>query len=457
MIDLYQILQVPSNADQATIQKAYKKLAKRYHPDRHHDATEEEKSKAQNLFREVKQAYEVLGDEERRHLYDKYGDIALNPNFKGFPNASENHSRDFNSFFSDFGDRSQSSKGTRPYEGSYRRRTTIQDEQREKERKQQQNSWGSREYSERTKGQSFTDRFNSGSFENPFSKTDFDDFQNQYSRSSRTSSEDPFFGFGTGSSNQSRKQSRTSKRTSSTRKSKTSNYSNYQERSSTKTISQNTPQKGADILLSIKIEFREAIFGGERKITVNRPMRWVPSTITPEKTPMEKFEVSINIPQGVVTGEQISVSEKGNPGKNGGIYGDLVVLVEVLPHPHLYREGPNVFMNVPISLHEALYGTSIIVPTPNKSSLRVQIPPKMKNGQKLRLKGRGLPRRNNSLIQQTGSNRQGIQGGQGDLFLVIRIVLPESEDPLLEQKLKSIADELSMFYPSEGVRKDWKI
>jgi DnaJ-class molecular chaperone len=82
MSDLYQILQVPKDADTATIKKAYRRLAKLYHPDRHRDATEAEVERAEELFRQVKQAYEVLGTEERRKLYDRYGDIALNPNFK---------------------------------------------------------------------------------------------------------------------------------------------------------------------------------------------------------------------------------------------------------------------------------------------------------------------------------------------------------------------------------------
>ena len=59
-------------------------MAKLYHPDRHRDATEAEVERAEELFRQVKQTYEVLGTEERRKLYDRYGDIALNPNLKVF-------------------------------------------------------------------------------------------------------------------------------------------------------------------------------------------------------------------------------------------------------------------------------------------------------------------------------------------------------------------------------------
>ena len=461
MEDLYQILQVTQDADQDSIKKSYRRLAKLYHPDRHLDAKEADVERAQELFRKVKQAYEVLGNEERRRLYDRYGDIALNPNFKGFADDGEHTSRDFNSFFSDFGNMNHSSQGTRQYEGSYRRRSTVQDQQEQERRQQQRDLWGTREYSERTKGQSFTDRFNSGSFERPFSQTDFEDFQRQYSRSSQTTPEDPFFGFGIGG-NQSHQQNTrntrtnqqrartTQTRTTQTRTTSQTRVSASKIPSESRTIQDNSPQTGSEIHLSIRIEFREAILGGERKITVNRPIRWVPRSVAPEKTPMEHFEVLLPITQGIQNGTEIRVPEKGNPGRNGGKYGDLVVTVEVLPHPYLYREGCDVFMNVPLTLHEAIYGTSLVVPTPSQTSLRIQIPPRMKNGQKLRLKGRGLPKRN------SGGSVAEI-GGNGDLFLIIRIVLPESEDPLLDQKLKSIADELSAFYPTEGIRKDWKI
>jgi len=76
------------------------------------------------------------------------------------------------------------------------------------------------------------------------------------------------------------------------------------------------------------------MFGTERKITVNRPVRWVPSSVAPAKTPMENFDVNVSIPIGIGSGDEIRVPDKGNPGRNGGKHGDLVVSVEVLPHPY---------------------------------------------------------------------------------------------------------------------------
>lgn len=106
--NLYDSLGVATTATQAEIRKAYRKLAVQYHPDRN-PSTE-----AQEVFRKITQAYEVLNDPTRRDLYDRYGDIALNPNFKGFEQNTHSQFGDFSSFFSGFG----GGHGTQPYQGS---------------------------------------------------------------------------------------------------------------------------------------------------------------------------------------------------------------------------------------------------------------------------------------------------------------------------------------------------
>ena len=100
--NLYDILSVSLTASHSEIRKAYRKLAVQYHPDRNPDEA------AQDVFRKITQAYEVLNDPTRRDLYDRYGDIAPKPNFKGFDQDTQSHSRDFSSFFN----------GTQPYQGS---------------------------------------------------------------------------------------------------------------------------------------------------------------------------------------------------------------------------------------------------------------------------------------------------------------------------------------------------
>jgi molecular chaperone DnaJ len=76
MKDLYKILGVSKTADTKTIKKSYRSLAKKYHPDHNPDNT-----RAQDRFKEVNSAFEVLGDEEKRKLYDEFGEMATKPNF----------------------------------------------------------------------------------------------------------------------------------------------------------------------------------------------------------------------------------------------------------------------------------------------------------------------------------------------------------------------------------------
>ena len=73
MRNLYEVLGVPKEADQATIRKAYKKLARQYHPDLNKDP------KAADRFKEISAAYEVLEDEGKRALYDEFGETSLRP------------------------------------------------------------------------------------------------------------------------------------------------------------------------------------------------------------------------------------------------------------------------------------------------------------------------------------------------------------------------------------------
>jgi DnaJ-class molecular chaperone len=106
--NLYDILGVAQSATKEEIRKSYRQLAAKYHPDRNADPS------APEQFRNITKAYEVLGTDERRELYDRYGDIALNPNFKGFEQQEES-SNGFNDFFTNF---VNNSHGTQSYQGS---------------------------------------------------------------------------------------------------------------------------------------------------------------------------------------------------------------------------------------------------------------------------------------------------------------------------------------------------
>ncbi len=357
--NLYDILGVSSSTGQDEIRKAYRKLAARFHPDRNPDPS------AVDRFRDIQKAYEVLGKPERRELYDKYGDIALNPNFKGFEATPEDRAREYNDFFSNFTGRS--THGTQSYQGS-----EGYDDASSSER----SGWG---YNGRYQGSP-----------GGFTSEEFYSSQTQSDKSRGSN-----FGYGAGGFE--------------------------------------PPQKGTDIHLTVNISLLEAVLGCQRVITVERSTRWKRGT----NAGMYKETVTIDIQQETEAGHQIRVKGKGNPGQNGGSVGDLLVTIDVMPHPHLYRQGADLYLQVPLTMQEAVLGAKIEIPTLS-SSVRIQIPAGVRNGQKMRLRNRGIPKKS---------------GGTGDLYLVLRPTPPEGSS----DQLRELAKQLESFYPPGGVRNNFTL
>ncbi|MVT10799.1 molecular chaperone DnaJ [Chitinophaga tropicalis] len=100
--------------------------------------------------------------------------------------------------------------------------------------------------------------------------------------------------------------------------------------------------------------------------------------------------VTIPIPAGVQEGMQLSLSGKGNAGERGGAPGDLNILIEEEPHPELQRDGLNVAYDLYISFPDAVFGTSVEVPTIDGKA-KIKIPPGTQSGKVFRLKGKGFP------------------------------------------------------------------
>jgi molecular chaperone DnaJ len=132
--------------------------------------------------------------------------------------------------------------------------------------------------------------------------------------------------------------------------------------------------------------------------------------------------IPINIPAGVAEGMQLSLSGKGNAAPRGGIPGDLVILIEEIPHEKLIRDGSNLLHDYHISFPQAVMGTHIEVPT-LEGKARIKIEPGTQGGKVLRLKGKGLPMVNSY--------------GRGDLLVNINIWTPQAtskeEKAMLEQ------------------------
>ncbi|MEV4005557.1 molecular chaperone DnaJ [Actinomadura sp. NPDC049753] len=103
--------------------------------------------------------------------------------------------------------------------------------------------------------------------------------------------------------------------------------------------------------------------------------------------------IQARIPAGVADGQKIRLKGKGAPGENGGPAGDLYVNIKVLPHPVFGRSGDNLTLTVPVTFPEAALGGEIRVPTFQGQPVTLKLPEGTPNGRKFRVKGRGAPRR----------------------------------------------------------------
>jgi molecular chaperone DnaJ len=102
-------------------------------------------------------------------------------------------------------------------------------------------------------------------------------------------------------------------------------------------------------------------------------------------------EVKVRIPVGVADGQRVRVKGKGTPGSNGGPPGDLYVTVHVAPHPLFGRKGDDLSLRVPVTFSEAALGAEVKVPTLD-GSVTVRIPSGTASGKTLRVRGRGMPK-----------------------------------------------------------------
>ncbi|MBW1722623.1 MAG: molecular chaperone DnaJ [Deltaproteobacteria bacterium] len=98
--------------------------------------------------------------------------------------------------------------------------------------------------------------------------------------------------------------------------------------------------------------------------------------------------IKVTIPQGVKEGSKVRVAGKGEPGLNGGPPGDLYLIIHIKEHPLLRREGDDLYMDIPVTVREAVAGGTITLPTPD-GEVRLKVPPGSQSGQLLKLRGKG--------------------------------------------------------------------
>lgn len=177
------------------------------------------------------------------------------------------------------------------------------------------------------------------------------------------------------------------------------------------------PMRGQDLAATIQIEFRQAIEGAEFTADI------------PGQGP-----VRVRIPPGADTGSTLRVPGKGAPGR-GGPPGDLVIEVEVKPHPRLRREGLDLYLALPVTIDEAYNGATIDVPT-FEGPIALKIPPRSQNRAKLRVKGRGVPKKDT----------------RGDLYVELDVRMPDQADDTLAAALRA-----STAAYARPVREDMKL
>jgi molecular chaperone DnaJ len=112
---------------------------------------------------------------------------------------------------------------------------------------------------------------------------------------------------------------------------------------------------------------------------------------------MSSRTIQARIPAGVADGQKIRIPGKGAPGEHGGKAGDLYVRVHVTPHPVFGRTGDNLTVTVPVTMPELALGAEIKVPTHRGAAVTVRVPPGTPNGQVLRVPGRGVRRKDGTL------------------------------------------------------------
>ena len=329
--DYYEVLGVPRGASEDEIRKAFRKLARQYHPD-----VAKDKKTAEEKFKEINEAYEVLSDPDKRKKYDQLGaNWKQGAEFRPPPGW-------------------QDMRG-----GRFSRGAPADDE------------------------------------EFHFGGTGFSDFfESLFGSAGRRGG--GFRGFGDEDSGQ-------------------------------------QSSRGRDVEGDIMVTLEEALRGSQRGINVQRAVQCEQCGGTGVRNQhvcnvcggsgrvMKADTYQVRIPPGVTEGQRLRITGRGEGGVGGAAAGDLFLRVRLAKHPDFEVEGDNLIHEVGLAPWEAVLGAQVRVPT-LEGPLNIKVPPGTQTGQRLRVRGRGLPQRG---------------GTRGDLLVGVRIEVPkevnEKERALWEQ------------------------
>lgn len=305
--DYYGILGVPSNAEKKVIQQTFRKLARQYHPD-----VNPGNKAAEEKFKTINEAYQVLSDTEQRKKYDE-----LRAQYQQWQQ-----------------------KGGRQQDFDWQ-------------------NWSSQP------GQGPNVQY-----------TNAEDLEDLFG------SESPYSDFFTSIFGQARTSGRGRTRNAPP-----------------------SPRRGRDVEFEVDLTLEEAFHGTERLLDI------------------DGHRIQASIPPGVRTGSRVRLAGQGEPGRNSGPAGDLYLAVHILPNKIFEREGDDLHLEVPVDIFTAIAGGETHVPTLERP-LILKIPPRTNSRSSFRLRGKGMP-------------RLGDTKTHGDLFALIRLVLP---DALTDKEVDSIRE-----------------
>lgn len=300
--DYYEILGVTPDASSEQIKRAYRKLARKYHPDINATAEAEEK------FKDVNEAYEVLKDPEARSAYDHLG--------KPGPEAPD---------------------GFQPppgWEGGF--------------------------------------EFTGGRPQGAEAFSDF--FESLFRRRGQ-----PF------------------------------------------------DRAGQDQHARLQLDIEDAYRGATRVLTLRVPQAAADGTVH-----LQDRSITVHVPKGILEGQHIRLPGQGLAPPGGGAAGDLFLEVSFAPHPVYRADGRDLYLELPVTPWEAALGGKVMMPTPD-GKVTLTIPANARGGQKLRLKGKGLP----------GTP-------PGDIYATLRIVNPEVTTEEAREFFEQMAREVP-FNPRAGI------
>jgi len=313
--DYYQTLGVSSDASADEIKKAFRKLARAHHPDH---AKPEDREAAEAKFKEINEAYDVLGDAEKRRKYDQLG-----ANWEQYERAG--------------GGGGYASAGD--FGGGFRQRRT-----------------------------------GPGGYEFHFGGTGFSDFFEQFFGGAGF---DPYAaGMRGGRGAQA--------------------------------------PRGQDLEAEILVQLHEAYHGAERTVRLER--------VDPQTGERTLQSYRVKIPAGVKPGQRIRLSGQGEGAD--GFAGDLFLKVRIAPHPDYEVKGSDLHYTLELLAWDAALGAAREIPLPGGKRVRINVPAGAKSGERVRLRGLGLPSKH----------------GSGDLYAEYVVVAPKPRSDAARQLWEQLRD-----------------